>query len=49
MKPDALRSGGRLPIEMRFTHLEAISGAVGQPKYFRDQIEVRIYYRLLRR
>jgi len=49
MKPDALRSGGRLPIEMRFTHLEAISGAVGQPKYFRDQIEVRIYNRLLQR
>lgn len=38
----------RLPIEMRFTHLEAVSGDPGRPKFFRDQIELRIYLRLLR-
>lgn len=44
------RAGGRtLPMEMRFTHLEAISGDAGKPKFFRDQIEVRIYFRLGRR
>lgn len=42
-------AGGALPIEMRFTHLEALSGMAGSPKYFSDQIEVRIYYRLLKR
>ncbi|MEX2177964.1 MAG: hypothetical protein WD801_04590 [Gemmatimonadaceae bacterium] len=39
------RGGGPLPMEMRFTHLEAIGGEPGQPKYFRDQIELRIYFR----
>lgn len=40
---------GRAPaMEMRFTHLEAISGAAGRPRFFRDQIELRIYYRLRR-
>ena len=39
---------GRTPsMEMRYTHLEAISGAAGRPRFFRDQIELRIYYRLL--
>ena len=43
----AYRGGGRsLPMEMRFTHLEAVTGAVNRPKFFRDQIEVRIYFRL---
>jgi hypothetical protein len=37
-----------IPMEMRFTHLEAIAGDRGRPKFFRDQIEVRIYYRLMR-
>jgi hypothetical protein len=42
-------AGGRAPsMEMRYTHLEAISGAAGQPRFFRDQIELRIYYRLRR-
>jgi hypothetical protein len=42
-------TGGRsMPMEMRFTHLEAISGDAGRPKFFREQIEVRIYYRLRR-
>jgi hypothetical protein len=43
----AYRRGTRpLPMEMRFTHLEAISGDAGRPKFFRDQIELRIYSRL---
>lgn len=42
-------SGGPLPLEMRFTHLEALGGAAGTPKFFRDQIEVRVYYRLFGR
>lgn len=42
------RAGRTPPIEMRFTHLEAITGAAGRPRFFRDQLEVRIYYRLKR-
>jgi hypothetical protein len=45
----SFRGKGSPPVEMRFTHLEAISGDGGRPKFFRDQIEVRIYYRLLGR
>jgi len=41
--------GGPLPFEMRFTHLEAISGPAGTPKFFRDQLELRLYYRLFGR
>ena len=41
-------TGGPLPIEMRFTHLEAIRGDSDRPKFFRDQLELRIYYRLWR-
>ena len=41
-------TGGPLPIEMRFTHLQAITGDPGRPKFFRDQLELRIYYRLLK-
>lgn len=37
-----------LPIEMRFTHLEAVAGDAGRPKFFRDQLELRLYLRLLR-
>jgi hypothetical protein len=42
-------AGGALPLEMRFTHLEALTGIAGSPKFFSDRIEVRIYYRLFRR
>lgn len=43
----AYRAGGRgLPIEMRFTHLEAVTGGATRPKFFRDQIELRLYFRL---
>lgn len=42
-------TGGPLPIEMRFTHLQAITGDPNRPKFFRDQLELRLYYRLLKR
>ena len=43
----AYRAGARaLPMEMRFTHLEAVSGDANRPKFFRDQLEMRIYFRL---
>jgi hypothetical protein len=38
--------GSTLPIEMRYTHLEAISGAPGRSRFVRDQIELRVYFRL---
>ena len=41
--------GRTLPVEMRYTHLEAISGDAGRPRLFRDQIELRLYYRLRKR
>lgn len=47
--PGYRATGGVLPMEMRFTHLEALSAESGQPKYFRDQIEVRLYFRLFKR
>ncbi|HET7631798.1 MAG TPA: hypothetical protein VFK16_05700 [Gemmatimonadaceae bacterium] len=34
-----------LPIDITFTHLEALSGAARMPKFFRDQIQLRFYYR----
>ena len=40
------RRGRVPPVEMRFTHLEAVHGDPGRPKFFRDQIEVRLYFRL---
>jgi len=43
------KGSGSPPVEMRFTHLEAIRGDAGRPKFYRDQIELRIYYRLLGR
>lgn len=36
--------GGPLPLEMRYMHLEALRGSVGEPKFVRDQIELRIYF-----
>jgi hypothetical protein len=33
-----------LPMEMRYSHLETINGAVGAAKFTRDQLEVRIYF-----
>jgi hypothetical protein len=40
------RPGSTPPVEARFTHLEAITGDPGRPKFFREQVEVRIYFRL---
>jgi hypothetical protein len=39
------RGRAALPIDLTFTHLEAISGAARMPKSFRDQIQLRFYYR----
>jgi hypothetical protein len=39
------RGGSALPIDIGFTHLEAITGAGAMPKTFRDQVEIRVYYR----
>lgn len=38
------RPGAALPMEMRYTHLESLSGPAGEPKYYRDQLELRIYF-----
>jgi hypothetical protein len=43
------RGKSSVPFELFFTHLETITASGGlTPKYHRDQIEFRIYYRLLR-
>ncbi|HET6583347.1 MAG TPA: hypothetical protein VFG69_07865, partial [Nannocystaceae bacterium] len=43
-----LRGRAKYPIELSFRHFETISGDAGVPKLFRDQIQLRIYYRLFR-
>jgi hypothetical protein len=42
------RGQARYPIEVSFAHLETVSGGAGLPKASRDQIQLRIYYRLRR-
>jgi hypothetical protein len=43
------RGRASVPFEIFFTHLETITGSGGlTPKYHRDQIDFRIYYRLRR-
>lgn len=43
------RGRSSIPLELIFTHLETITATGGlTPKYHRDQIEFRIYYRLRR-
>ena len=37
-------AGRSLPMEMRYTHLESLSGPLGEPKYQRDQLELRVYF-----
>ncbi len=44
-----LRGSTRLPIEVSFTHLETISGDAGVAKLTRDQIQLRLFLRLLGR
>jgi hypothetical protein len=43
-----LRGRARYPIEVSYRHLETITGDPGTPKLFRDQIQMRIYYRVRR-
>jgi hypothetical protein len=43
-----LRGRARYPIEVSYRHLETINGDPGAPKSFRDQLEMRIYYRIRR-
>lgn len=43
-----LRGRAKYPVEVSYRHLETITGDVGAPKLFRDQLQLRIYYRLLR-
>ena len=43
-----LRGRARYPIEVSYRHLETISGSAGAPKLFRDQIQVRLYFRARR-
>jgi len=40
------RGAARFPFEVSFTHLTTVSGDVGIPKLSRDQIQLRIFYRL---
>ncbi|HEX5971730.1 MAG TPA: hypothetical protein VFY85_07380 [Gemmatimonadaceae bacterium] len=42
------RQQARFPIEVSFVHLETVTGAAGLPKASRDQIQLRIFYRLRR-
>ena len=41
-----LRGRARYPVEVSYRHLETITGDAGAPKLFRDQIQLRIYYRI---
>ncbi|HKH92716.1 MAG TPA: hypothetical protein VKA54_12975 [Gemmatimonadaceae bacterium] len=43
-----LRGRARYPIEVSYRHLETITGDAGTPKDFRDQLQLRIYYRVRR-
>ena len=46
---DAYQRGeARYPIEVSFAHLGTASGDVGEPKASRDQIQVRLFFRLRR-
>jgi hypothetical protein len=42
------RQQASFPIEVSFAHLETVTGDAGLPKASRDQIQLRIYYRLRR-
>jgi hypothetical protein len=43
------RGQARYPVELSFTHLETTSGDVGLPKVSRDQIQMRVFVRILGR
>lgn len=42
------RGRNTIPLEITFSHLETLTSSTAAPKYTRDQIELRLYYRLLR-
>jgi len=42
------RGQARYPIEVSFAHLETVTGGAGLPKASRDQVQLRVYYRLRR-
>ena len=44
-----LRGRARYPFEASYTHLTTVSGDVGAPKLSREQIQVRLFYRLFGR
>jgi hypothetical protein len=43
-----LRHRAKYPIELSYHHLETITGDAGAPKIFREIIQLRLYYRVLR-
>ena len=43
-----LRGRARYPIEVSYRHLETVTGDAGAPKLFRDQIQLRLFYRIRR-
>ena len=43
-----LRGRARYPVEVSYRHLETITGEGGPAKQFRDQLQLRIYYRVRR-
>ena len=43
-----LRRRARYPIEVSYRHLETITGDATAPKVFRDQIQLRLFYRIRR-
>ncbi|MEO8561246.1 MAG: hypothetical protein ABI601_04175 [bacterium] len=43
-----LRGRARYPIEVSYRHLETITADAGAPKIFRDQIQLRLFYRARR-
>ncbi len=44
-----LRGAARYPVDVTFNHLATLTGSPGLPALSRDQIQVRLYYRLIGR
>jgi hypothetical protein len=40
------RGQARYPVEVSFSHMETITGDAGVPKLSRDEIQLRLFYRL---
>jgi len=43
-----LRGRAKYPVEVSYRHLETVTGDVSAPKVFRDQLQLRVYYRVRR-